>query len=144
MRRNLAQQRPHHAFAALGAGLLQQDIGLLCGGWLDFPTENASAKSGQQFLFLAGGVKQHHHADVGAGEMLHQARQKLNFIVRQCAGVVHDPDFGRSVMEFGAHRVFDGVVLQHFVKTGDQGVRAGGKADFQADVRRRFAQAGDQ
>ena len=95
-------------------------------------------------MLLAGGVKQHDHPDIGAGEMLHQAREQLNLVVGQGARVVHDPDFGRRVVELGAHGVFDGVVLQDLVKAGDQGLCAGRKAHFQADVGRCLAQARHQ
>ena len=138
---DFAQQGAHDPFATLRAGLFHQDLGLFSSGRLDFPIENAPAKCGQQLLLLAGGIKQHDHADVGTGKMLHQPGQQLDFVVRQGAGVMHDPDFGRRVVKFGPHRVFDRVVLQHLIKTGNECLGAGGEADFQSDMGSCLAQA---
>ena len=122
----------------------KHDVGLLRRRGIDFPVQDPASERNQQFLLFAALWQEHHHADVGTRKMLYQAGQKLDFMVRQSGGVVHDPNLGRRNRHIGFHGLLHGVVTQCRVEAGQQGLGAGGEIDLNPDLRGHRAQTLDQ
>ena len=132
--RNLLQQGTHRPFPPLDLGLRQHGIGLLRRGRVNFPVQDTPAKRDQQLLFFAPLGQQHHHTDVGAGEVLDEPGQQLYLMVGQGRGVMDDPDFGRRNRHAGLHGLLHRVVAQRGVEARQQGFGAGGEINFDADL----------
>ena len=122
----------------------QHVVGLLGRGRIDFPVQDAATEGDQQLLLFAALRQEHHDPDIGAGEMLNQAGQELDFMVRQGGGIVHDPNLGRRNGDVGLHGLLHGVVTQGCVEAGQQGLGAGRKVNLDADLRGHRTQALDQ
>ena len=95
-------------------------------------------------MLFAALRQEHHHPDIGTGEMLHQTGQELDFMVWQGGCVMDDPNFGRRNRHIGFHGLLYRVVTQGRVETGQQGLGAGRKVDLNPDLRGHRTQALDQ
>ena len=135
----------HRTEVALLAGQLECRRGLLGCGRFDVPAQNFSAKCRQRRQGGAGLARhQQHGPDVGAWEVLDQARQQLQLAFGQGVGIVHDPDLGRVDRLVGFDRLAQGLAGQHFVEAAQQGVGVGRKVDFDAVLGGLLAQAAQQ
>ena len=138
------QQRPHSTLTALHLRLGQHVVGLLGRGGIDFPVQDPAAEGNQQLLLFAALRQEHHDADIGTREMLYQAGQQLNFMVRQGGSIMDDPNLGRRNRHIGFHRLLHRVVTQGRVEAGQQGLGAGRKVDLNPDLRGHRTQTLDQ
>ena len=140
----LFEQAIHQCLAPLCPGLFEQGVFLRQSGRLDIPVQKPAPKGIKQFMFAAGRGQEHHHPDIGARKILHQAGEQLNFVVWQGGGVVHDPYFGWRVLHLVAHGVLNRVGLQHLIEARDQGVGTGRETHLEFNFGRCFAQPGHQ
>ena len=72
---------------------------------------------------------------------MHQARQQLNFMVRQRTGIVHYPDARGGQTHLAVHGLLYRGVHQHLIEACQQRLRTGWKIDFDGDLWSRLTQA---
>ena len=119
---------------------LQRGFHLFFAGGFDVPTQQLATKGRERFLGRGLSDHQQDGADVGAREILDQAGQQLQFLVRQLLGVVHQPDLGRGGLVLVAGGVTYRLAGQHLIEACDQGFGVGRKVD----LHRQFGSAGAQ